>query len=96
MKIIGITDSAYIVEMTPTEVARLTGDSRLGQGDYYTRPPYPGMTGAKFDLHQTLTSVKRVYDSADELKRTAESLRGLASVIERAAPVIVPDAEVQP
>jgi hypothetical protein len=96
VKIIGVTDTAYIVEMTPSEVRHLTGDTRT-EPDAYSggRAPHAGFTGARYDLHATLGNCRRVMEAEAELKRSAEALRGLASVLERTAPQLPPVQEAQ-
>lgn len=83
MKIIGDTGKGYIIEATHEEVSNLIGySSRYANG--YERP-YVGDT---IQISKMFHQLHDLENNRPKLRKTVETLRGIADLLEPVIPVI--------
>lgn len=92
MKIIAHTAYGYMVEMSPTDLSKITGDSkhRVHQsGAQYRHGEYSHAIGTEFAVSKTYDHLVELLANEDKRKRIAESLRAAATLIEHTPSPIV-------
>lgn len=94
MEIVGYTKYGYLVELTPRELASITGDS--SQAVHEKAPTGRGYSheiGRKFSVNEGWEHIQRIKHTVTERKYVADTLRKMADTIET-VPVIVQPGEV--
>jgi hypothetical protein len=101
MKIIGHTHNGYLVEITPQEIASITGkpddDAHQKNGAYgYTRTTNHSI-GAVFHVNPAWKHLQKINESAAARASIAERLRAAATLVEH-TPVVMelPDPGPEP
>lgn len=93
MKITGYTKYGYLVEMTETELSKITGnpdDAVHSSNTGYSRNPQVSHEiGTAFNVSETWGHLQRLLKNGNERKSIAESLRAAATLIEHTPSPIV-------
>lgn len=95
MEIVGYTKYGYLVELTPYELASITGDEShaVHEKSASGSRRFNHEVGTKFLVNEGWDHIKRVNHTVTERKYVAHTLRKMADTIE-AVPVIVQPGEV--
>lgn len=97
MKVIGHTAYGYLMEITPHEIAKITGnpkdDQHAGFNTGYARSQDTHRIGTEFKVSDTYDHLQRLLRNEKERQGIAESLRAAATLIEHTpSPITVPPA----
>ena len=78
MKVIAHTGDGYLVEMSPRELAAITGQSTTNE--YNGKPNVS--TGAVMKTKEALDHLDKILNYEEQRKKMAEQLRAAATIIE--------------
>jgi hypothetical protein len=95
MKVIGHTAYGYLMEVTPAEIAKITGNPKHNQHaafNGYGRPHEENhKIGTEFSVSDTWDHLQRLLKNEPERQSIAESLRAAATLIEHTpSPITIP------
>jgi hypothetical protein len=95
MKVIGHTAYGYLMEVTPQEIAKITGkpgdNQHAGFNTGYSRDQDTHRIGTEFKVSETWDHLQRLLKNEPERQRIAESLRAAATLIEHTpSPITIP------
>jgi hypothetical protein len=101
MKIIAHTACGYIAELSPPEIAAITGNSSNNDHAAYSGYGRHGHAshaiGTEFKVCDTWKHLGNLLSNEESRKRIAESLRAAATLIEHTpSPIVLPPTEEQP
>lgn len=97
MKIIGHTAYGYLAELSPVEIAAITGDSSDNRHSGFASYGNSSVThpiGTELKPSEIWKHLQRLLGNENERQRIAESLRASATLIEHTpSPITLPAAE---